>query len=73
MAQYKGTLSWFNNQKGYAFLKAEGIKDVFVHYSAIQGKGYKSLKEGAPVAFDIIEGPTGRPQAGNVVLQPHTS
>ena len=67
MAQHTGTVAWFNNAKGYGFLTAEGIKDVFVHYSAIQRDGYKSLKEGAGVEFDVIQGEKG-PQADKVVL-----
>lgn len=65
MAQYNGTVKWFNNAKGYGFLGHEGGIDVFVHYSSIQGDGYKSLKEGDPVEFDIIQGEKG-PQADNV-------
>ena len=66
MAQYKGTVKWFNNAKGYGFLGREGGADVFVHYSSIQIDGYKSLKEGDEVEFDIIEGTKG-PQADQVV------
>ena len=66
MAQYKGTVKWFNNAKGYGFLGREGGADVFVHYSSIQVDGYKSLKEGDEVEFDIIEGSKG-PQADQVV------
>ena len=66
MAQYKGTVKWFNNAKGYGFLGREGGADVFVHYSSIQIEGYKSLKEGDEVEFDIIEGTKG-PQADQVV------
>ena len=65
MAQYKGTVKWFNNAKGYGFLGREGGADVFVHYSSIQSEGYKSLKEGDEVEFDIIEGTKG-PQADQV-------
>ena len=67
MSQYRGVVSWFNNAKGYGFLTYEGGKDVFVHFSSIQRDGYKSLKEGEPVQFDIITGDKG-PQADNVVL-----
>ena len=63
----KGTVKWFNNAKGYGFLGRDGGPDVFVHYSSIQLDGYKSLKEGDAVAFDIIEGVKGRPQADHVV------
>ncbi len=66
MAQYKGTVKWFNNAKGYGFLGREGGPDVFVHYSSIQIDGYKSLKEGDEVEFDIIQGTKG-PQADQVV------
>jgi CspA family cold shock protein len=65
VAQYTGTVKWFNNVKGFGFLGHEGGKDVFVHYSSIQGDGYKSLKEGDPVEFDIVEGEKG-PQADQV-------
>lgn len=66
MAQYRGTVKWFNNAKGYGFLGREGGADVFVHYSSIQVDGYKSLKEGDEVEFDIIQGSKG-PQADQVV------
>ena len=66
LAQYRGTVKWFNNAKGYGFLGREGGADVFVHYSSIQNDGYKSLKEGDEVEFDIIEGTKG-PQADQVV------
>lgn len=66
MAQYKGTVKWFNNAKGYGFLGRDDGADVFVHYSSIQSDGYKSLKEGDEVEFDIIQGSKG-PQADQVV------
>ena len=66
MAQINGVVRWFNNAKGFGFLGHEGGPDVFVHYSAIQSDGYKSLKEGDPVEFDIIQGEKGRPQADQV-------
>ena len=66
MAQYKGTVKWFNNAKGYGFLGREDGPDVFVHYSSIQLDGYKSLKEGDEVEFDVIQGSKG-PQADQVV------
>lgn len=66
MAQYTGKVSWFNNAKGYGFLTASGRPDVFCHYSAIVSNGYKTLKEGEPVEFDIEPGRAGKPQAVNV-------
>ncbi len=65
MARLKGTVKWFNNAKGFGFIGREDGPDVFVHYSAIQTEGYKSLQEGDPVEFEIVEGQKG-PQAGNV-------
>jgi CspA family cold shock protein len=56
MAQYTGTVVWFNNAKGYGFHGREGGPDVFCHFSLVQGEGYKSLKEGEPVEFDIVQG-----------------
>ncbi len=61
----QGTVKWFNSSKGYGFIGRESGEDVFVHFSAIQGEGYQSLKEGERVSFDVTEGPKG-PQAGNV-------
>ena len=66
MAQYKGTVKWFNNAKGYGFLGRDSGPDVFVHYSAIQSAGFKSLNEGDPVEFDVVDGTKG-PQADQVV------
>ena len=61
----KGTVKWFNNQKGYGFISDESGKDVFVHYSGILTEGFKSLEEGAAVEFDVVDGDKG-PQAVNV-------
>ena len=67
MAQYTGTVKWFNNAKGFGFLGRNEGPDVFVHYSSIKSEGYKSLKEGDAVNFDTIQGATGRPQASDVI------
>ncbi|MBC5637027.1 MULTISPECIES: cold-shock protein [Ornithinibacillus] len=61
-----GVVKWFNAEKGYGFISVEGGNDVFVHYSAIQGEGFKTLEEGQEVSFEIVEGERG-PQAANVV------
>ncbi|MDR0958722.1 MAG: cold-shock protein [Clostridiales bacterium] len=61
----KGTVKWFNAEKGFGFISVPGEDDVFVHFSAIQGDGYKTLEEGASVVFDVITGAKG-PQAANV-------
>ncbi len=64
-----GTVKWFNESKGYGFITpADGGKDVFVHFSAIQGNGFKTLAEGQSVSFEVEQGPKG-PQASNVVAQ----
>ena len=62
-----GTVKWFNAEKGYGFIKPESGEDVFVHFSAIQASGYRSLDEGQAVEFDITQGPKGA-QAANVRL-----
>ena len=62
----KGTVKWFNNQKGYGFISDEQGNDVFVHYSGISAEGFKSLEEGQAVEFEVTEGEKG-PQAVNVV------
>ncbi len=62
----KGTVKWFNDQKGYGFITPEdGSKDLFVHHTAIQGEGFKSLRDGQSVEFEVSQGPKG-PQATNV-------
>jgi len=60
-----GTVKWFNQKKGYGFITAEDNQDVFVHFSAIEGEGFKSLDEGQQVEFEVVDGPRG-PQAANV-------
>jgi CspA family cold shock protein len=66
MAQFNGVVKWFNNAKGFGFLGRDEGPDVFVHYSSIEHDGYKSLKEGDKVEFDVIEGSKG-PQADKVM------
>ena len=61
-----GKVKWFNNEKGFGFIEVEGGEDVFVHLSAINSDGFKSLEEGQEVSFEIVEGNRG-PQAANVV------
>jgi CspA family cold shock protein len=60
-----GKVKWFNDSKGFGFIETEGSEDVFVHFSAIQGEGYRSLQEGAEVEFDIVSDTKG-PRAENV-------
>jgi CspA family cold shock protein len=61
----QGTVKWFSNEKGYGFISRADGEDVFVHFSAIQGEGFKTLTEGQEVEFDIVDGPKGQ-QAANV-------
>jgi CspA family cold shock protein len=65
MSRIIGKVKWFNNAKGYGFIEREGGSDVFVHYSAISGNGFRSLEEGQEVEFEIGDGPKGE-QAENV-------
>ncbi|MHC0552283.1 cold-shock protein [Salinicoccus albus] len=62
----QGTVKWFNAEKGFGFIEIEGENDVFVHFSAINQEGYKSLEEGQSVEFEVVEGDRG-PQAANVI------
>ena len=62
-----GVVKWFNNEKGYGFIAVDGGQDVFVHYSAIQADGYRSLEENQRVEFTVVEGPKG-PQADSVKI-----
>ncbi len=61
-----GTVKWFNSEKGFGFITVEGGNDVFAHFSAIQGEGFKTLEEGQQVSFEIVEGNRGA-QAANIV------
>ena len=67
MAKTTGTVKWFNDAKGFGFITTEGGEDVFVHFTAIQGNGFRSLSEGAQVEFEVVQGPKGL-QASNVTL-----
>lgn len=61
----RGTVKWFNNEKGFGFITTEDGQDIFAHFSAIEGDGFKSLEEGQEVTFSIVEGAKG-PQAANI-------
>ena len=61
----EGTVKWFNDSKGFGFIEQDGGKDVFVHHTAIEAEGFRSLAEGEAVEFDVVDGPKG-PQAANV-------
>ncbi len=65
MSRTTGTVKWFNDAKGFGFITTEGGEDVFVHFTAIQGNGFRSLKEGSQVEFEVVNGPKGL-QASNV-------
>ena len=65
-----GKVKWFNAEKGYGFIEREEGGDVFVHFSAIQADGFKTLEEGQAVEFDVVEGPRGE-QAANIVINPN--
>jgi CspA family cold shock protein len=62
-----GTVKWFNDAKGFGFITTDGGEDVFVHFTAIQGNGFRSLKEGSQVEFEVVNGPKGL-QASNVSI-----
>jgi CspA family cold shock protein len=62
----KGRVKWFNDKKGYGFIEQDGGEDIFVHFSAIQGSGYRTISENDMVEFEVVEGPKGK-QAANVV------
>lgn len=67
----EGTVKWFNQKKGYGFISTADGRDIFVHYSNISGEGFKTLIEGEPISFDIVEGEKG-PRAENVVQKSAT-
>jgi|SRR5882757_3893774 len=66
VSRIKGKVKWFGNIRGFGFIGRENGPDVFVHYTGINAKGYRSLEENDDVEFEIVEGPTGRPQASEV-------
>lgn len=63
----EGKVKWFNDSRGYGFIELENGQQLFVHYSAIQEEGFKTLQEGERVSFRVVEGTKGRPEAGNVI------
>lgn len=63
----EGTVKWFNDSKGFGFIEQDNGNDLFVHFSAIQGEGFKTIQEGVRVTFDVVDGPKG-PAADNVVM-----
>ena len=63
----EGTVKWFNDAKGFGFIEQDNGDDLFVHFSAIKGDGFKSIEEGAKVQFDVVDGPKG-PAADNVIM-----
>jgi len=67
MGQHKGVIKWFNNAKGYGFVGREGAPDLFIHYTSIQQDGYKTLREGDEIEFEVVQGVKG-PQADQVVV-----
>ena len=67
MSRTSGNVKWFNDAKGFGFITSENGEDVFVHFSAIQGNGFRTLAEGAAVEFDVVQGPKGL-QAANVTI-----
>ncbi len=64
----KGTVKWFNSQKGYGFITSEDGEEIFVHFSGLNMEGYKTLEDGASVEFEVTEGTNGRTQATNVTV-----
>jgi len=65
MAKFKGTVKWFNESKGYGFISRDDGQDIFVHYSAIEGEGFRTLRQGQRVEFDVVDSPKG-PRADKV-------
>jgi CspA family cold shock protein len=70
MMRLSGKVKWFDNKLGYGFIKQDSGEEIFVHYSKIRGEGYKSLKEGQKVEFEVIQSAEGRTQAGDVEIVP---